>query len=269
MKQLAVSVNGIREQIATEPTSALPLVLRNHLGLKGTRFGCLVAVGLVLLSGSLAGCDKAIAGSARYVPDAGSSTPPLVKLDALPTLMPTPAEAAAAMKSPPQTPIGVYDSMPPTGDAVVSDPNCFGAVFGIDESVYRGSDYQGVFGQLTGDPATPNSLRVDEGVVAFGNADEARTLVDTLTRAWKGCTGHPLTLTFGKDQASWVASGPTVSDGVAVLLRSQQGASFACAHGLAARSNVAADVTVCSGDATTVAGQASGIVNAILQKIPG
>jgi hypothetical protein len=233
------------------------------------RLRCLVAAGLVVLSGALAGCDKTINGSARYAPDTGVQNLPLVKLDALPTLMPTPAEAAAAMKAPPQAPLGAYDSMPPSGDAVVSDPSCFGAVFGIDESVYRGSDYQGVFGQLTGDPTTPNSLRVDEGVVAFSNADEASGLVATLTKAWKGCTGHPLTLTFGKDQASWVASGPTISDGVSVLLRSQQGAAFACAHGLAARSNVAADVTVCSGDAGTVSGQASGIVNAILQKIPG
>jgi hypothetical protein len=56
---------------------------------------------------------------------------------------------------------------------------------------------------------------------------------------------------------------------VSVLLRSQQGDSFVCSHGLGARSNVVADVTVCSGDATTVKGQASSIVNSILQKIPG
>jgi len=78
-----------------------------------------------------------------------------------------------------------------------------------------------------------------------------------------------LTVTIDKDQVIWVASGPTVSDGVSVLLRSQQGDSFVCSHGLGARSNVVADVTVCSGDADTVKGQASGIVNSILQKIPG
>jgi hypothetical protein len=229
----------------------------------------LAAVGLVLLAGSLAGCDKTIAGNGRYAPEAASKNLQLVKVDALPSLMPTTAEAAAAMKSPPLAPIGAYDSMAPTEDGVVSDPNCVGAVFGIDESAYRGSDYQGVFGQLTGDPSTQNSLRVDEGVVAFSSADEAQNLVDTQLRAWKGCSGHPLTVTVDKDQVNWVASGPTVSDGVPVLLRSQQGDSFVCSHGLAARSNIAADVTVCSGDATTVKGQASGIVNSILQKIPG
>jgi PknH-like protein len=232
------------------------------------RIRCLAAVGLVLVAGSSTGCAQTIAGNGRYAPEAASSNLPLVKLDALPSLIPTAAEAAAAMKSPPLPLIGAYDSMAPEG-VVVSDPSCVGAVFGIEESVYRGSDYQGVFGQLNGDPSTQSSLRLDEGVVAFSSADDAQNLVDTQIRAWKHCAGRPLTVTVDKEQVNWVASGPTVSDGVPVLLRSQQGATFVCSHGLAARSNVTADVTVCSGDATTVKQQASGIVNAILNKIPG
>jgi len=35
-----VSVNGKPLQVRTEPETALLYVLRNHLGLKGTRFGC-------------------------------------------------------------------------------------------------------------------------------------------------------------------------------------------------------------------------------------
>jgi nicotinate dehydrogenase subunit A len=35
-----VLVNGRREEVRTEPDTALLYVLRNHLGLKGTRFGC-------------------------------------------------------------------------------------------------------------------------------------------------------------------------------------------------------------------------------------
>lgn len=227
----------------------------------------LVAVGVVLLAGSLAGCDKTIVGTAEYAPDAPSTNLPLVKIDALQSLLPTAAEAAATLKSPPLPLIGVYDAMPPSG-VVVSDPNCVGA-FGIDEAVYRGSDYQGVFGQLTGDPAAQHGVRVDEGVVAFSSAEDAQKLVDTETRAWKSCTGHPLTLTIDNQTVTWTASGPTVSYGVSVLLRTQQGESFVCSHGLAARSNVAADVTVCSDDPTMVKGQSAATVNAILQKIPG
>jgi nicotinate dehydrogenase subunit A len=35
-----VRVNGRREEVRTEQDTALLYVLRNHLGLKGTRFGC-------------------------------------------------------------------------------------------------------------------------------------------------------------------------------------------------------------------------------------
>jgi nicotinate dehydrogenase subunit A len=49
-----ISVNGRREQVTTEPDTALLYVLRNHLGLKGTRFGCGLALCgscLVLIDG--------------------------------------------------------------------------------------------------------------------------------------------------------------------------------------------------------------------------
>ena len=35
-----VLVNGVRSEVRTEPDTPLLYVLRNHLGLKGTRFGC-------------------------------------------------------------------------------------------------------------------------------------------------------------------------------------------------------------------------------------
>jgi nicotinate dehydrogenase subunit A len=57
----AVVVNGQRREVRTEPDTALLYVLRNHLGLKGTRFGCgvgLCGACLVLVDGHAAySCD--------------------------------------------------------------------------------------------------------------------------------------------------------------------------------------------------------------------
>src|ERR1700712_3707348 len=53
-----VVVNGRRVEVRTEPDTALLYVLRNHLGLKGTRFGCGLA-----LCGS---CMGLVDGGARY-----------------------------------------------------------------------------------------------------------------------------------------------------------------------------------------------------------
>jgi nicotinate dehydrogenase subunit A len=57
----AVLVNGQRREVCAEPDTALLYVLRNHLGLKGTRFGCglsLCGACLVLVDGRSAySCD--------------------------------------------------------------------------------------------------------------------------------------------------------------------------------------------------------------------
>ncbi len=56
-----VLVNGQRREVRTEPDTALLYVLRNHLGLKGTRFGCglgLCGACLVLVDGqAVYSCD--------------------------------------------------------------------------------------------------------------------------------------------------------------------------------------------------------------------
>jgi nicotinate dehydrogenase subunit A len=57
----AVLVNGQRREVHTEQDTALLYVLRNHLGLKGTRFGCgigLCGACMVLVDGrAIYSCD--------------------------------------------------------------------------------------------------------------------------------------------------------------------------------------------------------------------
>jgi nicotinate dehydrogenase subunit A len=57
-------VNGVAREVATEDDTALLYVLRNHLGLKGTRFGCglgLCGACLVLVDGrAVYSCDTPV-----------------------------------------------------------------------------------------------------------------------------------------------------------------------------------------------------------------
>jgi nicotinate dehydrogenase subunit A len=59
-----ISVNGRRHEVHTEDDTALLYVLRNHLGLKGTRYGCgqsLCGACFVLVDGSPAySCDTPV-----------------------------------------------------------------------------------------------------------------------------------------------------------------------------------------------------------------
>jgi nicotinate dehydrogenase subunit A len=62
--RVTVLVNGRREEVRTEQDTALLYVLRNHLGLTGTRFGCglgLCGACLVLIDGRPAySCDTPV-----------------------------------------------------------------------------------------------------------------------------------------------------------------------------------------------------------------
>ena len=72
-----------------------------------------------------------------------------------------------------------------------------------------------------------------------------------------------------KRQVNWTSSPPTVSSGVDVVARLQEGArGFGCARGLATVSNIVADVVTCGDDGAAVADQADAIVNMIAENIP-
>lgn len=79
--ELTVRVNGRRERVRTESGTALLYVLRNHLGLTGTRFGCgagLCGACLVLLDGWPAySCDTPMwaVGDAEVTTVEGLGTP--------------------------------------------------------------------------------------------------------------------------------------------------------------------------------------------------
>ena len=64
-----VLVNGQRRDVRADPDTALLYVLRNHLGLKGTRFGCglgLCGACLVLVDGQVTySCDTPVWASVR------------------------------------------------------------------------------------------------------------------------------------------------------------------------------------------------------------
>ncbi len=78
---VAISVNGHREVVTTEPDTDLLYVLRNHLGLTGTRFGCGLALCgscLVLIDGRPSySCDTPVSavGEREVVTVEGLSPP--------------------------------------------------------------------------------------------------------------------------------------------------------------------------------------------------
>lgn len=236
---------------------------------RSTACRCAAAFASLLAACAVAACTTTVEGTARYADVTPSPDQPLVKIAQLKELLPSDRETGAVMDAPTSEVALTYTSLEAQPDDTLSDPHCIGAMFGTVEPVYRGSGYQGVYGERIWDPATEGSGRLDQGVVAFGSAEDAAAYVSKQTDIWRECVGRPLTLTALGQQVSWNASPPTLANGVDVLARTQEGGGgFGCARGLAAGSNVVADVVVCGNDGADVAGQATQIVNMILEKIP-
>lgn len=239
------------------------------LTVRSTACRCAAAFTSLLAACALAACTTTIDGTARYADVTPDPDQPLVKIAQLQELLPSDREVGEVMDAPTSEVALTYTTLEAQPDDTLSEPHCIGAVFGAVELVYRGSSYQGVYGERIWDPATPGSGRLDQGVVAFGSAEDAAAFVSEETDIWRECVGRPLTLTALGQKVSWNASAPTLSNGVDVLARTQEGGGgFGCARGLAAGSNVVADVVACGNDGAAVAGQATEIVNMILEKIP-
>jgi hypothetical protein len=212
---------------------------------------------------SLVGCTHVVAGTSEYRPDSTVEKLSFVKINQLPSLLLQDVEVSGVMKAELQT-VATHDNVGPKPG--VADQKCAGAVAAGAEPMYRGSGYGGVAALgMVG----PDDRTVDEGAVAFGDATAATEFVQTRVAQWKDCANKVLTLTIpDKPATHWVAQGPNISYGVGVLLRTQEGTGdFGCSHGLAARSNVVADVLACSHDEAALNDQVASIVNKILGTI--
>ncbi len=222
--------------------------------------GCAAAV--VVLTG--AACTHSVEGSAVYAPEVPRDDLPLVKIAELRDLIPTADEARTVVEAPNLIYLLAYtkpDSLPPD---MLSEPECASAVIPNDASAYRGSGYAAVYGRLADDM---RSHRISTGVAAFAGAQEAHEWVTQQVDRWRDCTDRTLTISLNGQELQWKTSGPTRAEGVHVLLRRQEGTDYACSRGVAARSNVAADVLVCGRNPEAVNPQAGKLANLMLSKI--
>jgi hypothetical protein len=212
---------------------------------------------------SLVGCTHLVDGTSGYRPENTVEHLSLVKISQLPSLILQAPEVSGVMKAELDT-VAIYSNV--GAKPGVADQKCAGALTAGAEPMYRGSGYGGVTGLgMVGE----DDRAVDEGVVAFGDAAAAHEFVETRVHQWKDCANKVLTMTPADGPpVHWVAQGPATSYGVGVLLRTQEGTSgYGCSHGLAARSNVVADVLACSHDSEALNDQVASIANKMLGTI--
>lgn len=151
-----------------------------------------------------------------------------------------------------------------------SPDRCAGVPFNTIDRTYRNSGYQAVRGMRMQTWEDFPAHWVDEGVVRFDTADDARRFVAESTPIWRECAGT-VARAVPDEQTGlqlW-AIGDTEelpdAEGLVVTSRRADVAGRACSHAMAVKANLVIDVVVCS---PTVTDEAVTVLHRIANKPP-
>jgi PknH-like extracellular domain len=131
----------------------------------------------------------------------------------------------------------------------LSRPDCLGALYNAEESVYQGSGWTDVRDQVLQEPGDHNAHWVEQTAVEFAGSDRAQTFVNGSLAHWSHCSGKEVTMISAADVNRWnigdlIISGRTINQ-TAV----QQGVpAWGCQHALSAVSAIVIEATACSGN---------------------
>lgn len=224
---------------------------------------------VLVVATSLTACTRVVDGRGSY---AGGGDPPqekLLELTELPPLMLPAEEVGSIVGVPGTTVVTSYETLEKIPDETISDPSCFGAMFGAVEPVYRGSGDEGVFGQRLANITDMLAGRSDQSVIVFGSGPDAQSFVTEQVDMWRRCGEKPLTLDIADLKVNWMIDAPRVSSGVDVLTRLQEGGDgFGCGRGIHAEGNTVIDVVVCGPDPVAAGDHAALIADGILGRYP-
>jgi serine/threonine-protein kinase len=170
-----------------------------------------------------------------------------------------------------------------TGKGTLSDQDCLGALYPVQDKAYAGSGYLAVNDRALAEPPGDNNHHyVAEAAVAFPSADQARAFVKSSAGKWKFCPGRTLDATNTNsgpttntapgstpngDTFRW-AFGKLTGDPpkIALLTTQERTNGWTCQHVLSAVSNVVLDVDACAYSITNEGSQiADKIAAAITQ----
>lgn len=208
-------------------------------------------VGAVLVAVLLSGCVSTVDGTAVAGRSAGPREVAPLRESQLDGVLLTIGELNAVMGSTRVEITGDYDDMSDLS-AEVSDPDCLGAVYGAEETVYAGSGWTAVRDQVAREPDYDNDHWVEQSAVLYPAAENARRFVDESADMWRDCAGSAIVVS----DALWELGDVEVRDGVVTQLTIQEGAGgWGCEHALSAVSNVTVEAWACSYSVTDEAAQ--------------
>lgn len=154
------------------------------------------------------------------------------------------------------------DDMTDSSDKV-SDPDCLGAMFGAEESVYEGSGWTAVRDIVAREPEDDNDHWIEQTVVIYPQAENAQQFFVKSKSMWQNCAGSSLAVNTEDTSSLWEFDDVDGGDGLITQKATQEDADgWGCQHALAVASNMTAETWVCAYSVADEAGMmAIDIVN--------
>jgi hypothetical protein len=218
---------------------------------------CVRAVGCAAAAVVLAGCVHTVAGTAVSGGSGslgGGLDGVLLGVDPVNAIM-----GATGI-----TVVGTSDNMQTTTENV-SRPDCLGALYTAQDSVYRNSGWTDVRDQVLAEPFGKSAHRVEQTAVEFPGSDPAQAFVNASLAAWSRCSGKEVTMTSDADVNHWkigdlVITGRTINQTAA----QEEAGGWGCQHALSAVAAIVVEASACSNN---IADQAVTIIDKMSARV--
>ncbi|MDT5193802.1 MAG: hypothetical protein QOH20_556 [Mycobacterium sp.] len=202
-----------------------------------------VAVAMAML---LSGCTTTVSGNALRDKDAAPLDVAPLKESQLDDVLLSIDEINSILGS---TNIEVVDQTEQMSDNshAVSDPDCLGVIFGAEEKVYDGSDWTAVRDQVSREPGDDKDHWVQQTVVLYPAAVDAKKFFDDSKSTWEQCGGFSVAVDDSESSYIWEVDDVGAKDDLLTQVTTQQDSGgWECQHALSLVSNVTVETWACA-----------------------
>ncbi len=142
--------------------------------------------------------------------------------------------------------------------ADVSDPDCLGAIYAVEEPVYAGSGWTAFRDQVVREPDDDNDHWVEQAAVLYPSAAKAQKMFGDSAQIWEDCENQSIEVRDGS--FIWDIGQAFVDDDLVTQISIQDDSGgWECQHAMGVVSNVIVETWACGygiGDeAATIAGE--------------
>lgn len=204
--------------------------------MRGAKTTALIGV----LALTLCGCVRTTAGEAHRA--GGETQPGKVELE---RFLLTPERVDDILGS---HDIEVIDTATTLAEnrSKISDPDCLGALYNAEQTVYADSGWTGVADQVLADQSDDDGHWMQQSVVAFDSDGHALDFFNRSVQQWTNCIGKRVTVTEDDNEFSWVVEGISIDGQMMSQTAHQEDAGeWACQHALGAVTNHIVEVAAC------------------------